>query len=179
MLTIFISMIDEQQDQSKFEKIYYEYHKDMLKIAYHITKEAYLAEEVVQDSLYTIAKNISRIKTYNAVMLRSYIFKLVKNAAINTTLRDRKILATEDIEIVDISLDVEEIVSENEAYNLIVRRIASLPSAYRDILTMNIVNGLSTKEIAILLNIKHSTVKSRLTRGTKMLKTILEEAGIQ
>ena len=179
MLTIFISMIDDPEDQTKFEKIYNKYHNDMIKIAYSITKKQYIAEEVVQDSLYIIVKNINRIKIDSDEMLKSYVYKLVKNTALNTMRKEGHIIFTEDIENIDITIDAEKIIDENEAYNFIVRKISSLPGIYRDVLILNIVNGFSSKDIAALLDTKHSTVKSRLSRGMKILKSILEEVDIK
>lgn len=178
MLTIFLSMIDDPEDQTKFENLYLKYEPDMLKIAYNITNNRYDSEEIVQDAFYSIVENISIIRMDNPG-IKSYIFTLVTNKSIDY-LRSKKRKTV--IEIPDDfvhPIDIEELISGNEQYDNIVRKLTSLPYTYRDVLSMNIVYGYTTKEISRMLNIKYSTVRSRLTRGMKLVQKIMQEENLE
>jgi len=55
------------------------------------------------------------------------------------------------------------------SFNLIVEEIINLSVTYKDVLYLTYVEGLSTKEIASLINIENEAVKKRLQRGRKIL----------
>jgi RNA polymerase sigma-70 factor (ECF subfamily) len=51
--------------------------------------------------------------------------------------------------------------------------IAQLPESYQRVFTMRLVEGMSTEETALALNLKSNAVKSRLFRGRSILRGIL------
>ena len=178
MLTIFLSMIDDPEDQTKFENLYLKYEPDMLKIAYNITNNRYDSEEIVQDAFYSIVENISIIRMDNPG-IKSYIFTLVTNKSIDYLRSKKSKVALEIPNNFIHPVDIEELVSGNEQYDNIIKKMASVPDRYRDVLSMNIVYGYTAKEISSMLNIKYSTVRSLLTRGIKMVQKIIQEENLE
>ena len=180
MLSLFLSVIEDKAYVPVFEKIYEKYELDVFNAAFNIIQDHYKAEEASQNAWVSIARNIHRIDTSNESMLRSYIIKVAKNAAINLSGK-----RAEDIRHIDTYdpfpciTDIQEDLENDEAYAKIVGFIKSLPEIYFDVLSMHLLFGFSTSEIALSLGLKHSTVKQRLTRGKKLLRKVLEEAGIQ
>lgn len=83
MLSSILLLLDTQEKKSKFEKIYNEHHQKMINIAYGITKDEYDAQDAMHTALIAIAENINKIRTDNPTMLKSYLYKSVKNAAID------------------------------------------------------------------------------------------------
>lgn len=57
------------------------------------------------------------------------------------------------------------------------RRMARLPDKIRVVVTLRFTNDLALKDIADILDIPVGTVKSRLNRGLKLMKAMLEEPG--
>ena len=55
--------------------------------------------------------------------------------------------------------------------------VMALPEKYRVVIHLFYYEGYSVKEIADMLKLKENTVKSRLMRARRMLKTSLEEGG--
>lgn len=53
----------------------------------------------------------------------------------------------------------------------LIEAVLALPIRYRDILYLYYYEGYSTSEIAQSLNIKEPTIRTRLKRGRKLLKT--------
>jgi len=60
-------------------------------------------------------------------------------------------------------------------FNNILKDVLSLPHKYKIVLYLFYYEGYKTREIAKMLNIKESTVRSRLRVGRKQLKIKIEE----
>ncbi|WP_368082000.1 RNA polymerase sigma factor [Clostridium beijerinckii] len=56
-----------------------------------------------------------------------------------------------------------------------MQAVLSLPLKYRSIVFLYYYENYSISEISNILNIKESTVGSQLSRGRKLLKSILKE----
>lgn len=59
MMSFYMSMIDTEENKTKFELIYEKYHKLMFYIAYQILKDNPLSEDAVHDSFVKIIENLS------------------------------------------------------------------------------------------------------------------------
>jgi RNA polymerase sigma-70 factor (ECF subfamily) len=57
----------------------------------------------------------------------------------------------------------------------VIQAVLSLPVKYRSIVFLYYYENYSISEISNILNIKESTVGSQLSRGRKLLKSILKE----
>lgn len=56
--------------------------------------------------------------------------------------------------------------------------LRKLPEAYRETLTLRLVEGLSGPEIALRTGMTHGSVRVNLTRGMALLRPLLTEAGL-
>lgn len=180
MINLYLALIENHENDSKFKQIHDKYHDMMYNVAYAITKNYHDAEEAMQEALFTVAEEIEKIDDENVFMLKSFLCKITKNSSIDI-LRQKKrsnIVLNID-EIIDISSDedINSIVEGDEQYKQIVKHIAGMPSIYRDVLSLHFLKHMSTSKIARVLKRAHSTVKSQLNRGTKILREILREAG--
>lgn len=181
MLSTILLLLDTQEKKTKFESIYNEHHKKMMNIAYSITKDQYDAEDAMHTALLAIAENIDKIKADNKDMLKSYLYKTVKNAAIDILRKKSKtplITSLDDVQFAD-NEELEEYVCIKEQYIILATKIKSMPSAYRDVLVLHWLHNLTVEEISVLLHRKRNTIKSQLNRGNKILKDILKEEGIE
>ena len=176
MLQLFLNLIDSEEGKSKFESIYFTYHDFLFKVAKSVTGNHHDAEDALQNALFVIAKNVDKIKTEDANRVKVYLKTIVRNSAIDL-IRARKRKAFLDIETVEIADDnmIEEI-EERELDNQVRRQILSMPVIYREVLVLNIINGLSPSQIADVLSLSINTVNTRLRRGRKKLEEILKDA---
>ena len=55
MLSIYLALIDTQEDQTLFEEIYYQYRNQMYYVSHKILNDDYLAEDALQDAFIGIA----------------------------------------------------------------------------------------------------------------------------
>lgn len=165
-----MSFIDDDNDKSKFEIIYYSYRKRMLFMADSVLHNKEDAEDVVHDTFIKIARNIKSIGEPNSAEALSYVLKATKNTAINL-LNKNKNHSTVNIDDIDKISDedfLDKLNISNE-YKKVVDAICKLEDKYKDVMFYHFVQEMKVNEIADLLGIKKSTVKQQLVRGKKLL----------
>ena len=189
MLTLFLVYIDDQDDKKLFEKIFYDYRKQMVCLALSIVHNEADAEDVVHDVFLRIATRHMGIvrKISCSKDMRNYLLKATKNTALNLLMKRKQVNISVDTineyevgGIVDYSdntfLDI--ICSRNE-YERIVYAIHSLNDKYRDVLYYHYVLELTIGETAKVLGQTVSGTKKQLVRGKKMLLKLLETEGVE
>ena len=101
---------------------------------------------------------------------KSFMFRVAKNLIfsnfrkVSTQLNEY----VEDIDIVDSTIEIEELESNvlaQEKLGVMCKAIAALPNKCRQVVIMRKVYGLSTKDIAVRMNLSTSTVSNYITRG--------------
>lgn len=75
----------------------------------------------------------------------------------------------------NINIDYIDEISENIKDDTTISLILSLPDKYKSVIYMYYYEGFSTKEIANILNMKETTVRSNLSRGRALLKNVIKE----
>ena len=61
MLQIYLAIIDDENDKSRFEELYERYAKLMHYVAKEILSDDRLAEEAVQEAFFRIARNFHKV----------------------------------------------------------------------------------------------------------------------
>ncbi len=74
---------------------------------------------------------------------------------------------------------LDTLVAPDEEVSDLLRHVMGLPARYRVVLYLHYYEGYSTEEVAGMLGIPSSTVRTRLARGRKRLKDALGEEGIR
>ncbi len=178
MLTLLLSSIEDEQDKIDFEIIYNNYNKTAMAIAYNILGDFHLAEDAVQNAFFALAKHFYKIRMLDELAIKSYIYKTTKNAAIDIAKKEGKRVTIDLEEIYGVSdeeSDVLKGLEGDEKYNSILKAVFEMPDTYRDALAFYYINGLSIKEISEAMQKPVNTVKSHLSRGTKILREKLME----
>ena len=176
-------------DVEAFEAFICDYEKLIYNAAYRMLPNSYDAEDIAQEVMIKVYKNIAKCK--NAAAFKSWLFKIVHNTCIDE-IRKRKNKAA-------ISLDKEYQGDDGPMENRILRddntpetelmkknmtrqiekAIENLPVDYRNVIVLRDVSGLSYDEIAKITGANLGTVKSRIARARsslqKELKILLEQ----
>ena len=179
MLLMYTAMIDDLPQKIRFERIYENYHMQMLYVALDVLHNMEDAEDAVQNALFGIAKNISGVPEGEKIE-KAYVLTAAKYAAL-TIVQKRQVLdAMLDVSEMPIadSEDVFEKVASSQDYNLLVRAIRQLEKPYGEILMLVYVQEQSIKETAEILCRKEETVKKQLQRGKRLLIELCEKEGI-
>ena len=178
MLALFLATIENNDQKARFEDIYYTYKSYMLKIIFFILKNERDSEEALSDAFFIICKNIDKLAEKDDRDLKPIICKIAKSAAINRynknkKARDTEIGSLENFDEADDNAGLEEL----DTYERLVLKISSLPPIYKDTLYLYYVSNFTVREISSFLGQNNNTVKSRLRRGTELLRVYLEECG--
>lgn len=168
-MLIYLSLLDTEEEKSKFEQIYNNYKHCMFYVAKSILKDDYLSEDAVHNAFINIAKNMDNIHEVNSVRTKSYVVVIVRNISLNMLKKQSSVVAIDDFEDTTDDLNLEEEVLSKISFDLIIEKISSLSIIYKDVLYLSYVEDLKTTEISELINISQETVKKRLQRGRKKL----------
>lgn len=187
MIALYLSLIEDENDKTLFEKIYMAYRKQMFVVAMQVLNNHEDAEDVVHDVFLKIAgKYMERIKQINNSQdMRNYLLKAVKNTALN----QQKSKKRENVSLNTVdeweSCGIKEI-SDNSFFQVIcdkmdyasaLEAIRNLDEKYSDAIYYHLVIGLTVPETAALLGEKRDTVKKQLGRGKKLLLCALNIRG--
>lgn len=178
MLSLYLSLLDSVKDQKNFQEIYYSYRSLLYQVANQILKDTWLAEDAVQNTFFSLAKNMKKISEWNCIQIRNYLIIIARNAALqiyNKNKSQNEISVEETPEkgtdLHKIEIDIES----KDAQKALFAHIKSLDSKYGDVLILKYYYDLRNKEIAECLKISLENVKIRLIRGKAMIKKILLE----
>ncbi|WP_440895112.1 RNA polymerase sigma factor [Amphibacillus sp. Q70] len=166
----------KQGDQLALEQLIQTYYDDIFRYCYRrCFGQKELAEEITQE---VFLKLVDHIKEYRFTgKFRNYLLTIAVNLCTNTL--SKKQLPTSTIDITSLSSSCKDSVVEqmivDEKRKLVKTLIDALPAIQKDVIILRYYHDLKLKDIARILNIPLSTVKSRLKQGQEKLKTKLKE----
>ncbi len=147
------------------------------------------AEDVMQDALLKTYQHVNQIA--DPAAFRTWLYTIVRNACLmKRRLRvgepshfesiDRR-RASEDgetkaIDVADTARPVDEQMMDGWIDRRLRKALDALPPAYRLIVVMREIDGLSTREVATVTGISEASVKQRLHRARVMLRRKLEQS---
>jgi RNA polymerase sigma-70 factor (ECF subfamily) len=73
-----------------------------------------------------------------------------------------------------VATDPERIMAQRQLLHLVEEATEALPEAFRLVFVTRVMEGLSLEETAVLLELPPATVKTRLHRARKLIRTSLE-----
>lgn len=174
MLAFYLSLIENHDDDDDFLKIYYQYKQPMYNIALSYLRNIHDCEDAMQIAFSGIAKNMETIKKLDKEKLEIYVFKCVKNAALNVLEKKNSIynnVYSMDEQFHELSSeeDLVESTVEKELLKEIVSFIGTMDEKYRDVLSLYFLHELTFREIADALDKPVSTIKDRFHKGHKLV----------
>jgi len=161
--------------KAQFE-IYKLYYKAMYNSCLRIVNNTQEAEDVMQEAFLSAFDKINSYK--GEVSFGAWLKRIVVNRALDF-LKKNKIDSLPLDEKIN-QLSVEEETPENiEIENNVVeikKAIEQLPSGYRIVLSLYLIEAYDHEEIGEILNISASTSRSQYNRAKKKLIQILENS---
>jgi RNA polymerase sigma-70 factor, ECF subfamily len=165
------------------------YRFKIYQLAFRYLRNKEDAEEVAQDVLYKVYRNIASFRGDAA--LSSWIYRITFNAAMSrlrtvryrntqdedrhavTPAGDEPIAAAGDV--ADLSDMADERILRSQLRRRVFRAILALPAIYRAPVMLRDIHGMSTEEASAMLHVKDQTLKSRLHRGRLILRKQLAD----
>lgn len=143
-----------------------EYSDTIYRVALNITKNSADAFDVCQEVFIRLIKNKHKIKDRSH--LKAWLLRVAVNCAksCKTSAYVRHCVPLAEAR--------EQSVSDNTFDKAIFQFVMQLPQKYSVAIYLFYYEDLKISEISKILNVTQSTVKSRLARGRKQLREIIE-----
>ncbi|MEP6467599.1 MAG: RNA polymerase sigma factor [Parafilimonas sp.] len=147
------------------------------------------AEDVMQDALLKTYQHVSHIA--DPAAFRTWLYTTVRNACLMKRRlhvgepshfesldrgRDSDERSTQAVDVADPARRVDERLIDGWGDRRLRQALHALPPAYRLVIVMREVDGLSTREVATVTGISEANVKQRLHRARVMLRRRLEQS---
>jgi RNA polymerase sigma-70 factor (ECF subfamily) len=142
------------------------------RFAIALTGSAADGDDLVQDTVERALKNLHAWEPGSR--LDSWMFRIAKNRFIDTR-RSAKRGKTETIETIDdyAALDGERAMQSHLTFQDTAKALQTLPVEQRQAVALVLVDGLSYREAADILEIPIGTLTSRIARAREALMTAL------
>ncbi len=163
-------------DSSGYELLYKQYAKSMFNTSLRIVNNRADAEDVLQESFLAAFKldNFDFSSTFGA-----WLKRIVINKSIDL-LRRRK-LTVVDMDEAMLNYGSETDQPDEELMKLKVEEIRhaviKLPSGYRTVLSLHLFEGYDYQDIAAMLEISESTVRTQYHRAKQKLLQLMQKGG--
>ena len=171
MLAICLAMLETEEDQRRFTRLFEAHEKKIYKMALHILGDPNRAEDAAQQTWLQLVQNWDRISALPWKETEGYVVTVSKNCALDILRAERRTTSFPE------DWDPPAREEHQEEYHYLVSLIRALPENYRRILEMKCVEEQTNREIARRLGIPESTVGVRVMRGRVMLRERLEQEG--
>ena len=173
-MLIYLSLLDSEEEISKFELIYSTYKKQMYYTANNILKDSHLAEDAVHNAFLRIINNLEKIEDINSHKTKGLIVIIVKNVSIDIYRKNKK--ERDNTIFID---DLDDIngydeINKNDIGDLEIA-ISKLPENYKQVFLLKFSHELTDNGISEILDIKPDNVRKRISRGREKLKNILKK----
>lgn len=169
-----------------FAELVEKYKKQVYNVAYRMTNDPEVAMDISQEAFVKIYKNLAQ---YNPqYKFSSWLLKSVNNLCVDyfRTRNDK----TASLDVImeagaegllsgsNVAPSSADEFEKNEARlelrAILKEAISQLPLDYKSVVVLRHLQNLSYKEISQILNLPMGTIKARIFRARKLLKTHLE-----
>jgi RNA polymerase sigma-70 factor (ECF subfamily) len=163
-------------EREAFAEIYRRYHAVVYRFARMMSGSPAIGEDVTQDTFTVFLRELHRYRPACS-RISTYLYGVARNLTRSALRRNRRFVGLE------IAEDQEPIASSNPANALersrershLRRVIAELPSRYREVVILCAIHGLPYADVAAILGTPVGTVRSRLSRGRRIIAKRLGE----
>jgi RNA polymerase sigma-70 factor (ECF subfamily) len=164
----------QRGDLHAFESLVRAYQGDVWRFAYHLTRNASMAEDVAQEAFLRAYRGIGSYR--GTARFSSWLLRIVRNCAVDAYRKTRRETVTADQDRANREErssfeeppDSEERARINDA-------IRKLPMSLREPFVVIEILGFTYEEASTILNTRLGTIKSRMHRARAALMEQLQE----
>ena len=132
-----------------------------------------LAEDILQDGFVTL---FSKLDSYSGVgSFEGWARRVFVNTALMSLRKKDAMKNTEDVSVARNIASDDPTVIQKISYMDLLKLITELPTGFRTVFNMYVIEGYSHKEIAESLGIAETTSRSQLQRARMLLQSRIKE----
>ena len=136
--------------------------------AWRMSNSATLAEDITQEVFLSLLHRPFQADRSND-QLRSFLLGIARNLALKHWRQDKRWKPLDDNQLVATPPDIERL----DLVDAVASAVAVLPPLQREVLILNVYQGLSLQEIAGITGAEIGAIKARLHRARENLRRIL------
>ena len=169
-------------DQAAFGELVRQYQKRVFALAVRMCPTPELAEEAAQEAFLAAWQGLPFFRGDSA--FATWLYRLTSNACVDLLRKENRHQGpslddeTVSAEMPDPAPTPEKAVEQKELRGQIEAGLQTLSPEHREVLLLRQMQGLSYQEIGAALSLEEGTVKSRLSRAKRQLRTILAEGNL-
>jgi RNA polymerase sigma-70 factor (ECF subfamily) len=170
----------KSKDMSAFDEIFAMYHKPIFYYIYKMANSTEVAEDITQDTFVKVYKNLSKVD--DDIKLPTWIYKIAHNTFIDHIRKNKVSLELLDNIDYENKYTADNIMDNPEARYLnaelrvkIDKTMQKLNNRYKSVLILREYNNLSYKEVAAILELSETAVKSLIHRARLEFQRIFKE----
>ena len=164
-------------NKNAFELVFKKYYSSLCVYANKYCRDESTSEEIVSRFFFNFYEKRESLKIDTS--LRSYLFRSVRNAALNYIRDNARTVSEQDSKADVLNLNSTDSVHETllgkELQEVIDKAVDSLPDQCRAVFVKSRFEGKKYKEIAEELNISVNTVETQMSRALKKLRVELKD----
>jgi RNA polymerase sigma-70 factor (ECF subfamily) len=174
-----------RRDEAAVRALVQRHNQRLYRLARSIVRNDAAAEDVLQEAYLRAFANLATFRGESG--LGTWLGRVVINEALGRLRRERPTVElTEKMEAGPAShgevipfpgeqIDPERIMAQRQIHSLLERAIDDLPDAFRTVLVARVIEEMSVEQTAELLCLQPETVKTRLHRARKLVRSALEQ----
>ncbi len=163
-----------KKDRHAQEFLFNHHYDDLYQIAMRYLSDHHNAEDVIIQSFTKVFHKLNQFKYQGQGSLGRWIRTILINESIRFLNKKSLIQFNEDLKHLE-TKNVEADGLQQMQASDIMRVIEQLPTGYRTVFNLYIVEGYAHKEIAKMLNISENTSKSQLMKARNQLMININE----
>ena len=164
-------------------ELYDRYYDDVYRLAFFISRDKELTQDIVQDTFIKIFAHMDQVKEEEKI--ESWIKTITRRTTFDHLKKQKKWNEYEEMDVLldkgigNQTISTEKEYEEEEIKEIIIKAMNELKPDFRIILYFKYIEGYTTIEIAKELDVKEGTVKSRLHRAKEALKAEIKKGGVE
>jgi RNA polymerase sigma-70 factor (ECF subfamily) len=168
-----------QAEEATLEALVSQYASALYRVAYSVLRNAADAEDAVQETFLRVLRHRDTLDEVRDQ--RVWLIRIVWNIVLDRKRRAKTRPETDDVDelarvLPSAGLSAEQFAAAAQHHAHVLSCVDKLPTKERQVLTLSAFDELSSVEIAAVLGITESSVRSRLFRARNLMAEMLDHA---
>nr|WP_304217132.1 sigma-70 family RNA polymerase sigma factor [Fredinandcohnia onubensis] len=173
-------LVNTEEDKiQKVESLLNQYGTELKRIAYLYVKDHSLTEDILQEVFISCFMQMDYFREESSY--KTWLIKITINKCKDALKRwsFRNIIYKDNLDSSLAETRTPELHTVSKLDDIhLAKHILALPIKFREVIILFYYQDLSIEEISLILDVKNSTVKTRLHRARTKLKDALERSGL-